>query len=100
MELRLMVSNKTLSQSAQRVQDALSKKGLIFEVKELSESTRTALDAANAIGCEVAQIVKSLLFCTVQSQQPILILASGQNRVNEKTIEALIGEKIVKATPE
>jgi prolyl-tRNA editing enzyme YbaK/EbsC (Cys-tRNA(Pro) deacylase) len=45
----------------------------------------------------VAQIVKSLLFHSVNTNQPILILASGINRVNEKLIEKLISEKIVKA---
>lgn len=89
-------SNK-LSKSAQRVQDVLSKKGLAFEVVELSSSTRTANDAATTIGCEVAQIVKSLLFCSKESKQPVLILASGINRVNEKTIETIIGEAITKA---
>jgi len=89
--------NKILSKSAQSVQDALSQKGLVFEVVELSSSTRTANDAAATIGCEVAQIVKSLLFRSVKTNQPVLILASGVNRVNEKTIEKLVDEKIVKA---
>lgn len=89
--------NKILSRSAQRVQDALFQKGLAFEVVELSSSTRTANDAAATIGCEVAQIVKSLLFRSANTNQPVLILASGINRVNEKTIERLINEKIVKA---
>ena len=83
-----------LSKSAQSVQDALSQKGLAFEVVELSSSTRTANDAAATIGCEVAQIVKSLLFRSANTNQPVLILASGINRVNEKTIEKLISEKI------
>ncbi len=88
---------KNLSKSAQRVQDVLAERGLAFEVRELSSSTRTANDAAVTIGCEVAQIVKSLLFRSEKSDQPILILASGINRVNEKVIERLIGEKITKA---
>ena len=88
---------KKLSQSAQSVQDVLTQKGLAFEVVELTSSTRTANDAAITIGCQVAQIVKSLLFRSTKTHQPILILASGINRVNEKTIEAFIGEKIVKA---
>lgn len=86
-----------LGKSAQTVQDALSKKGLTLEVIELSSSTRTANDAATTIGCEVAQIVKSLLFRSEKSNQPVLILASGINRVNEKIFELLMGEKIVKA---
>lgn len=89
--------SKPLSKSAQSVQDVLSKKGLTFEVLELSASTRTANDAAATIGCEVAQIVKSLLFFAEKSKQPVLILASGVNRVNEKAIAKIIGEVIVKA---
>lgn len=89
--------NKILSKSAQSVQQALAKKGLAFEVLELSESTRTASDAANTIGCEVVQIMKSLLFCSAKTKQLVLVLASGINRVNEKIIEQWVGEKIVKA---
>jgi prolyl-tRNA editing enzyme YbaK/EbsC (Cys-tRNA(Pro) deacylase) len=88
---------KALSKSAQSVQQALAEKGLFFEVIELSASTRTASDAANTIGCDVAQIIKSLLFCTAKTNQPVLVLASGINRVNEKIIEQWVGEKIVKA---
>ena len=58
--------NKILSKSAQAVQQALAKKGLAFDVLELSASTRTANDAANTIGCDVAQIIKSLLFCSAK----------------------------------
>lgn len=92
-----MHSSQVLAKSAQSVQDVLIKKGLTCKVVELSESTRTAQDAAAAIGCDVRQIVKSLIFKTRMSQQPVLILASGPNRVNEKVIEALLGEKILKA---
>lgn len=86
-----------LSKSAQLVQDVLRKKGMVFKVVELSESTRTANDAARTLGCEVAQIVKSLLFRSEKTSQPVLILASGINRVNEGVIEKIIGERIVKA---
>ena len=53
--------------------------------------------AAETLGCEVAQIIKSLLFRSEKCNQPILILASGINRVNELIIEKIIGEKILKA---
>lgn len=89
--------NETLSKSAQAVQNVLAQKGLQFKVVELSASTRTAQEAAQTIGCEVAQIVKSLVFYTKQTNKPILILASGINRVNEKMIEEVIGEKIARA---
>ena len=87
----------TLSKSAQSVQDVLNKKGIEAKVVELPASTRTAEEAAKAIGCQVAQIAKSLIFRTKQTNQPILVLASGINRVNEKTLSRLIGEEIGKA---
>lgn len=86
-----------LSASAQKVQDALSAYGLEFQVVELPASTRTAQEAAAAIGCTVEQIVKSLVFCTKQTRTPILVLASGPNRVNEKAIGKIVGEPIEKA---
>ena len=88
---------ETLTKSAKSVQDALSAKGLECKVVELSDSTRTAQDAANAIGCDVSQIVKSLIFKTKETNHPVLILVSGPNRVSEKAIEALLGEQITKA---
>lgn len=92
-----MSNNSTLSKSAQIVQNALTEKGLAFNVIELSASTRTANEAAATIGCDVAQIIKSLVFHTVETNKPLLVLASGVNRVNEKTIEKYVGEKIRKA---
>jgi prolyl-tRNA editing enzyme YbaK/EbsC (Cys-tRNA(Pro) deacylase) len=88
---------KTLSRAAQSVQDALVARGMETRVVELSSSTRTAEDAARTIGCQVAQIVKSLIFRTKDTGRPILVLASGVNRVNEKAIAAQVGEKIAKA---
>jgi prolyl-tRNA editing enzyme YbaK/EbsC (Cys-tRNA(Pro) deacylase) len=89
--------NKNLSKSAKVVQDVLLSKGFTCEVIELPSSTRTAKEAAETLGCIVAQIVKSLLFRSDKTNQPVLILASGVNRVNEVIIEKIIGEKIVKA---
>ena len=86
-----------LSPSARKVQEALIELGLSLEVVELPDSTRTAVEAAQAIGCEVGQIVKSLVFKSKRSQRPILVIASGANRVDEKKIEALIGEPLGKA---
>jgi|SRR5580700_3760565 prolyl-tRNA editing enzyme YbaK/EbsC (Cys-tRNA(Pro) deacylase) len=86
-----------LSKSAQNIQDILNKKGITAKVLELPNSTRTAEDAAVAIGCTVAQIVKSLIFRTKETNKPILVLASGPNRVNEKLITEAVGEEIIKA---
>ncbi len=92
-----MDNNQTLSKSAQSVQNLLDKKGIKTKVLELPSSTRTAQDAANTIGCKIEQIVKSLIFKTKDSNTPILVLASGPNRVNEKILEEIVGEKIIKA---
>jgi prolyl-tRNA editing enzyme YbaK/EbsC (Cys-tRNA(Pro) deacylase) len=71
--------------------------GFTLQVVELPASTRTAVEAAAAVGCQVGQIVKSLIFKTKHSQRPILVIASGSNRVNERLIEALTGEALGKA---
>jgi prolyl-tRNA editing enzyme YbaK/EbsC (Cys-tRNA(Pro) deacylase) len=63
-------------------------------------TTRTAHDAASAIGCAVGQIVKSLIFRGCESGKPYLILASGLNRVNEAAFGALVGEVIERAKPD
>lgn len=78
---------------ARRVQDLL---GPDFEVVEFDASTRTSAEAAAAIGCDVAQIAKSLVFRTA-SGRPVLVVASGVNRVDEKKVGALIGETIGRA---
>ena len=86
-----------LSENAQKIQNELIAHGINSKVIELPDSTRTAVEAGQAIGCTVAQIIKSLVFRGAESGQAVLIEASGINRVNEKTIAALIGEPIVKA---
>ncbi len=86
-----------LSSSALKVQQALDQLGLRLQVVELPGSTRTALEAAQAVGCQVGQIVKSLVFKSKHTGRPILVLASGQNRVDEKRIAALIAEPLGKA---
>lgn len=86
-----------LSKSANSVQTCLKQNGLTCKVIELSDSTRTAIEAANAIGCQVAQIVKSLLFYAKTTNEPVLILVSGVNRVNEKHIAKLLDDDLVKA---
>jgi prolyl-tRNA editing enzyme YbaK/EbsC (Cys-tRNA(Pro) deacylase) len=86
-----------LSEKAQKVQEFLTALGLSVEVKELPQSTRTAQEAAEAIGCAVGQIVKSLVFRGGQSGKGILVLASGSNRVNEARLAELAGEPVAKA---
>lgn len=83
--------------SAQRVQAALQALGFNGEVLELQHSTRTAAEAAQAAGCEVGQIVKSLVFILEPSQVPVLVLVSGSNRVHEKRLGRLLGGTLAKA---
>lgn len=83
--------------SALRVQAAL---GPSFAVVEFETSTHTAADAATAIGCDVAQIAKSILFRAALSGKPVMVVASGRNRVDDKKIRTLLGEKIERASPE
>jgi len=91
------VTARSLKASAQRVQAALAELGFAFDVREFPESTRTSAEAAAAIGCEVGQIAKSLVFRARQSGRPVLVIASGANRVDENKIGRLIGEKIGRA---
>ena len=86
-----------LSRSARRIQDVLSALGTDFEVVELPSTTRTAVEAATAIGCSVKQIAHSILFRTVKEKKPVMVIASGVNRVNEAKIAAVVGEPIEKA---
>lgn len=83
-----------LKPAAQRVQDALSAKGLAAEVRHMSQTTRTAEEAAAACGCVVDQIVKSLVFRGGRSGKAYLLLVSGANRVNEKAVAVRIGEPL------
>jgi Cys-tRNA(Pro) deacylase len=83
-----------LSSSARKVQQALQAYGLSCQVVEMPQSTRTAEDAARAVGCRLGQIVKSLIFQGKQSLRPILVTVSGANRVNEKKLAGLLAEPI------
>ena len=87
-----------LIKSALRVQDALESLGFSFEVLELPQSTRTAVEAAEAVGCGVEQIVKSLIFMGAHTGKPVLVIASGVNRVNEEAVAEIVGEPIKKAS--
>ena len=87
-----------LKPSARKVQDALRAAGFSNEVVELPDSARTAAEAAAAVGCEVAQIVKSLLFEARPSGRAVLVAASGSHRVDEKAVSAVLGETIARAS--
>ena len=89
--------DETINKSSKRVQDVLQKYAIDTKIVQFPQSTHTAQEAADAIGCTVGQIVKSLVFCIKETQQPILVLVSGSNRVDEKLLESVVGEKIKKA---
>src|SRR3990172_1329854 len=89
--------DRPLSASAQIVQVALLELGFSLQVVELPASTRTAVEAAQAVGCQVGQIVKSLVFRALKSDRPILVATSGGNQVNEGVIARQIGEPLGKA---
>ena len=85
-----------LSPGAQKVQQALDAHGLACEVVELPDTTRSAKDAARAVGCKVEQIVKSLIFRGMETDSPILVLASGKNMVDLELLTELVGEPVEK----
>jgi prolyl-tRNA editing enzyme YbaK/EbsC (Cys-tRNA(Pro) deacylase) len=77
---------------------ALAQAGVEVEVRSFPQGTRTALEAAEAVGVDVGQIVKSLLFARPASGRPLLVLASGANRVDEALVGDVVGEPIARAS--
>ena len=67
-----------------RVAEALRAAGIEPHVREFPQGTRTAVDAAAAVGCEVGQICKSLVFRVEPAAAPLLVIASGAGRVDEE----------------
>lgn len=93
----MTAASKPLSGAAQRVQDLLAARGLPARVVELAQTTRTAAEAAAAVGGEVADIAKSIVFKGAGSGAPVLVIASGVNRVDETKVAARLGEPLAKA---
>jgi prolyl-tRNA editing enzyme YbaK/EbsC (Cys-tRNA(Pro) deacylase) len=83
-----------LPPSAEKVALAARSANLEITIQVMAQSARTALEAAQACGCSVDQIVKSLIFRVSPSGRPILLLVSGANRVDEAKIAALVGGRI------
>jgi Cys-tRNA(Pro) deacylase len=83
--------------TALRVQALLHEHGLDVRVVEFEQPTRTSAEAAAAIGCTVAEIAKSVVFRGRESGQAVIVVASGDNRVSEKKVAALLGEKLGRA---
>ena len=88
---------KIISPSAQKVQDAIRALGFAFQVVEYLESTKNPAEAAARVGCQVGQIVKSLVFRREKTGKAVLILTSGANRVDEPSFSLLLGETILRA---
>jgi prolyl-tRNA editing enzyme YbaK/EbsC (Cys-tRNA(Pro) deacylase) len=83
------------SDGALRIQSVL---GNGFGVLEFEQSTHSSAEAAAAIGCDVAQIAKSMVFRAMDGRA-VVVVASGSNRVDEKKIASLLGQKITRADP-
>jgi prolyl-tRNA editing enzyme YbaK/EbsC (Cys-tRNA(Pro) deacylase) len=86
-----------LPASSRRVADALAAAGVTATIVVLEQAARTSADAAAAVGCDVGQIAKSLVFRLRESGRPLLVIASGANRVDEAKVGALLGEPIGRA---
>lgn len=91
------MASDDLSSAASSVQSTLRRLGVDAVVRELPASTRTAREAALAIGCSVAQIAKSIVFRQTESGAPVLVVASGTNRISERLVGAALGTPIEKA---
>lgn len=83
--------------TALRTQDLLAAAGLAARVVEFEQPTRTSAEAAAAIGCTVAEIAKSIVFRARASGEAVLVVASGDNRVCEKKVAALVGDRLGRA---
>jgi prolyl-tRNA editing enzyme YbaK/EbsC (Cys-tRNA(Pro) deacylase) len=83
-----------LPRSSRRVHDALVALGLPADIHRMADSTRTAPEAAAAVGCEVGAIVKSLVMRGVDSGEPVLALVSGSNRADLDVLAKTVGEAI------
>jgi prolyl-tRNA editing enzyme YbaK/EbsC (Cys-tRNA(Pro) deacylase) len=92
-----MPSEQPLPPAAQRVQDALHALSRSYVVRQLDRSTRTAVEAAQAVNCQVGQIAKSLVFRGQASGRAVLVIACGANRVSETRLASLLGEAVVMA---
>ncbi|MEK4403401.1 YbaK/EbsC family protein [Sporosarcina sp. FSL K6-6792] len=88
---------QNLTTSVKQVQEKLLELGHPNEVVKLTDSARTAQEAADALGCEVAQIAKSIIFKLKSTNEPLLVVASGINRIDEKLVAQTLNDKLGKA---
>jgi prolyl-tRNA editing enzyme YbaK/EbsC (Cys-tRNA(Pro) deacylase) len=85
--------------AVRRVRAVLAAAGVEGSIVALPEAARTARAAAEAIGCDVAQIANSLVFRGETSGAPLLVLTSGANRVDTARAAAIVGEPVGRADP-
>jgi hypothetical protein len=88
-----------MSRSIERVASAAAEAGLAIDIRRMGESTRTAEEAARQCGCEVDQIVKSLVFAGTSSGRLYLFLVSGSRRLDPDKAGRLAGEPLERADP-
>ncbi|WP_226780798.1 YbaK/EbsC family protein [Oceaniglobus trochenteri] len=86
-----------MSKSMKRVRAALEAAGVASEIVEMAAETRTAQQAAEAAGCEIDQIAKSIVFRDEASGRAVLFLTAGGNRVDDAKASALVGAPLGKA---
>jgi prolyl-tRNA editing enzyme YbaK/EbsC (Cys-tRNA(Pro) deacylase) len=82
-----------------RVRETLGKAGLPDSITVMPEATHTAQAAAEALGCNVAEIAKSIIF-RARDDRAVLVITSGGNRVDDRKVAALIGQSLGKADAE
>jgi len=88
---------QNLTTSVKQVQEKLLELGHPNEVVKLTDSARTAQEAADVLGCDVAQIAKSIIFKLDSTNQPLLVVASGINRIDENLVAQTLNDKLGKA---
>ncbi len=86
--------------AAEKIQLIINQLGLDSQIVEFSESTRTSAEAAAAIGTSLAQICKSILFAAGEGAEaePVMVIASGANRIDTRKIQSHVGKHLHKAT--
>jgi prolyl-tRNA editing enzyme YbaK/EbsC (Cys-tRNA(Pro) deacylase) len=84
--------------TALRIQRLLAEARIDSQVVEFEQPTRTSAEAATAIGCTVAEIAKSVVFRTKDTNQAVVVVASGDNRVSEDKVATLVGESLGRAS--
>jgi prolyl-tRNA editing enzyme YbaK/EbsC (Cys-tRNA(Pro) deacylase) len=88
-----------MSSASERFEEAARAAGLSLEIERFPQGTKTAADAAQAIGCEIGQIVKSLVF--MADGRPFLALTSGSNRADPELLAGLVGSiEVRRANPD